>query len=366
MLDKGRISSVQLLMLLFIIELATAYALAITVGITGRDAWFSYMLSSFYGLLVAGVVIALATRFPFQTFTEYLPDVVGKVLGKLLAAGYAVIFIHYTSLILNESTNFIHITTYSLTPVLVLDLFWVMAAVYGAYLGIECIARQNQLVYPTFVFVIILIIALAAKDVHFDNLKPFLENGFLPVIKGVIVRSPWRGELFLLLMLFPYLNQKHEAVKTTILYLGLVTVISTTLELVLLGVFGDLVTAHLIFPLDVLARYISVANFLERMEILIIFVWFAGVIVKLAIFYHTAGIATANTLGLKSYRITLIPIAITTIIISRVLYGTSQELTTFLVNIFPVYGPVVELIIPALILLIAVIRKKRERPVAGQ
>ncbi len=367
MLDKGRISSVQLLFLFFIMEESTAilYAPALSAQLAGRDAWIASSIPpTLYALLIVGVVIALAGRFPSQVLTEYLPEVMGRIPGKLLAAAYAAFFIHIASVIVNEGSSFVHIAFFPLTPLPVLDAVWTVVAVYGAYLGIECIARQNQLVWPVFFISLILTLAIGATALNIANVKPILENGLLPVIRGGMTRFGWRGYVFFLLMLFPYLNQKQEALKTTILHLGLVSFVAGYGMFLIVGVFGDRVTAHLVFPYLEYVRYISLANFVDRLEILVVIIWVAGALVKLAVFYHSAGIAAASTLGLKSYRATLLPIAIITVIISRTLYGSFDKLGAFF-KIFPAYAIVMELAVPALILLIAVLRKKRAVPESG-
>lgn len=368
MLDKGRISSVQLLMLLLTMEAAAAviYAPAKIAGAAGPDGWLSAIITSLYGLIIIGVVLALAGRFPSQVLTEYLPAVIGRIPGKLLAAVYAAVFISFALGTLNESSHFIHVAIFSNTPMTVIDIVTALPAAYGAYLGIEAIARQNELVWPVWILSLVVVLSLVAKDINFDNLRPVFENGLLPALRGGYFLSPWRGQVAILLMLFPYLNQKHESFKTALWYLGIITITSSATMLVTVGVFGSLVTAHLTFPYDVLARYISVGNFVERLEILVTFIWLMGVVAKLALLYHTAGIATASTLRLKNYRVTLIPIAIATVILSKLFLGTYSKLIDFLFRIWPIYAAVAGLAIPALILLVAVIRKKRADPIVNQ
>ncbi len=357
MLDKGRISSVQLLMLLITLERAF-YLPAKIAGVAGPDGWFSVsIVASLYGLIVAGVALALGRRYPSRVLTEYLPEVLGRVPGKLLAAVYAVVLINFAFVVLNENSSFLHITILSRTPLTVLDTVTAIAAIYGAYLGIECIVRQNQLFWPVWMIAIVVVLALAAKDINLGNLGPVFENGLLPALKGGYYMSPWRGEVVLLLMLFPYLNQKQEAFKVALWVLGFLAVTSGATITVIVGVFGPLVTAHLVFPYDVLGRYV----FIERMEILVVLIWLAGVVTKLALVYQCAGVAAASTLGLKNYRITLIPIAIATVILSKVFLGTYSQMTDFLFRIWPPYAAAVELVIPAIILLIAVVRKKEAR-----
>ncbi|MGB4504106.1 MAG: hypothetical protein WBI44_04345, partial [Syntrophaceticus sp.] len=75
MLDKGRISSVQLLLLLIITDASTAflYGPAAAIQLAGRDSWLSVsVFASVAGLVIALVCIWLARRFPQQVFTEYL------------------------------------------------------------------------------------------------------------------------------------------------------------------------------------------------------------------------------------------------------------------------------------------------------
>lgn len=259
---------------------------------------------------------------------------------------------------MNEGSTFIQVHLLFLTPQTVLNTVLAVTAIYGAYLGIEVVARENGMILPVWLLMIVLLLSLAAKDINFSYLKPVFENGLLPILRAGLFHSGWRGEIFLMVMFYPYLNQKHEALKTGLVYLGVIMVVAGVTHAVIVGVFGDLVTAHLLFPFETLVEYISLGHFIERLEIVVIVFLTAAVIIKLAVIYHSAGIAVASTLGLKNYRITLIPIALITVVLSRVLYGTYLKLSSFLFYPWPIEALIVELAIPALILLIAVIRKK--------
>jgi spore germination protein KB len=166
-------------------------------------------------------------------------------------------------------------------------------------------------------------------------------------------------------MLYPYLNQKQEALKTGLLYLGSAVALSGIIHAVVVGALGDLFAAHEIYAFDELVSYISVGDFIERVEMLVCVAMIPAFLIKMALIYHSAGIAAANTLGLKNYRATLIPIALITIILSQVLFGTQLQLFNFLFYVWPIEAVIVELALPALILLIAVIRKKADPEASG-
>lgn len=102
----------------------------------------------------------------------------------------------------------------------------------------------------------------------------------------------------------------------------------------------------------------------QRLEILIVVIWVAGAVIKLAIFLHSSCIALANLLGIKNWRMTIIPIALTMVIIAHFFYDTYPKLISFLTDIWPVYALTIELLIPGLVLIIAVLRKKGVNNVA--
>lgn len=362
MLDNGRISSVQLLFLLVITDYATAFFFgpAVTARSAGPDAWLSVLIPApVYGLTVAMVCVSLARRFPSQVFTDYLPQVLGRIPGKVLAAAFSLGLIHLTSVIIGESSVYIHTAFFRDTPSWILDVLIISVVAYGVYLGIEVIARQGSLVFPIWIISLVLLLLLAFKDINLDNLRPFLENGPLPVLKGSMVPAAWRGEIFLLLMLYPYLNQKDEAVKTAVSVLVFIALMSSFTVSVTIGVFGDHYASRLAFPMHGLVRYISVAGILERLELYLFVIWTAGMVVKLAIFLHSASIAASSTLGFRDYRRAVIPTTVIALGLSEYLYtGNYIGLVEFLSQIWPYYGGIIELLVPSLVLIIVLIRKK--------
>ncbi|MDD2621329.1 MAG: endospore germination permease, partial [Syntrophomonadaceae bacterium] len=307
-----------------------------TAKTAGPDGWISLLLpATVYASTVVVICISLARRFPSQVFTEYLPEVVGKIPGKVLALLYTGMLIHIISVMVVEGAQFIQSNFLTETPVIVLQLVLVSVAVYGSYLGVEVIARHNEIVFPIFILSLSALILLIAKDINLSNFLPIMENGIVPVLKGSMTPGVWRGEVFIILWLYPYLNQKEEAYQAGLGMILIATVLSFTVVATTIGVFGDLYTAHLVYPVNILARYISVASILERLELIIVIIWVAGVIVKLAIFFHTAGIAAASTLGLKNYRTMLIPVALSSTILGNVFYGTYVQIVDFLSKVWP-------------------------------
>ncbi len=357
---KSHISSVQLMLLLYMTEVGTIFVIlpAVVAQGAGPDGWISILVpATVYGLAVVFAGVNLAGYFPGQTLTEYLPRLAGRAPGKILAAAYAAFFIHIASLVLNEGSRFIHVTFFRETPLVPIDLLFAVVAAYGVYLGIEVIARQNELVLPLFFFMAILLIAFVIKDFHIINLLPMLEDGLLPVLKGSMAVAGWRGQVVMILMLFPYLNQKKEALQAATGMVIMAAITGFALYVTTIGVFGAPMVARMVFPVNELAAYISIGS-LERLEILTMIAWMSGVAIKLTVFYYASCVAVANTFGLKNYRKVIIPVVLLTVIVSEVFYRDYQQVFRYLSVFWPFEAYIFELIIPALLLLIAAIRKK--------
>jgi spore germination protein KB len=361
--EHGRISSVQLFLLLYITEISTTFLIipGVLAKEAGTDSWLvSLVPVTVYGLAVALVCVSLAGRFPNQVFTEYLPRVAGRWPGKILAAAYIFFFVHVAAVILSQGANYIHTAFLRETPLLAIELLLLSVAVYGVYLGIEVIARQNTLVFALFMFSLLLLVTFVLEHFSFKNLLPVLENGMFPVLKASALIISWRGEVFFILMLYPYLNRKQEALRTASGVVVFSGISQSAITLVATGVFGAALLPNMVFSIHELVRYISI-GFLERMEVFIVVIWVAGLIVKLAIFIHAASTAAAHTLGLKNYRWFIVPATLAALVLSETIFRTSLQQHEFFTGMGRYYASIFQLLLPGLLLFTAVIRKRRDR-----
>ncbi|MDF2636128.1 MAG: spore germination protein [Pelosinus sp.] len=362
MLDQGKISASQLSLLLFTLVGSTAmlFIPAVTAESAGRDGWMSILfLSTIFGLLVAWVCTSLGQHFPRENIIEYSPKVFGPVLGHLISLSYIFFFIWTNAIIVGEFADFMIATFLPETPRLVFVLIIVWLAAYAVRNGLEVIGRLNQFLFPLLLISYLGLVVFVINDIKLANLTPVLENGIKPVLKGSLPPSAWRGEIVLMLMILPNLNQPAKGRKASIyavVFLGIVLTLNT---IATVGVFGAELSSHLTFPYFTLADYGQVAIVLERMEALVMLVWVAGLMIKIAMFYYCGVLALARWFNLQDYKPLITPIGIILIAWSSIIYENSRELVELISKTFPVYAFTFELLIPALLLAVAAVRKKR-------
>jgi len=355
-----KVASSQMVFLLVTTVVPTAFLFvpAITTEKAGHDGWLSVLVgATAFGLLVALVCTGLGSYFPSQSVVEYAPQLVGKFAGKLVGLLYIFFFIHINAVIVREFGDFLVTAFLPETPLLVFNIFVILLAAFATRSGLEVIARMNQFVFPLFIFALAFIVFLIIDQMTFENILPFMEHGIKPVLAGSITPSAWRGEVAIILMLLPFLNEPGEARKSVIWAVLIIAFSLTMPTLVGILVFGAELNSHFVFPTLELARYVSVAEFIERTEAIIIIFWVAGITVKVAVFYQASVLSVSQWLGARDYRPLVFPVGIITLVYSLVLFENSRELVNFLAKAFPYYAYVFELIIPAALLAVAFIRK---------
>jgi spore germination protein KB len=131
-------------------------------------------------------------------------------------------------------------------------------------------------------------------------------------------------------------------------------------NLIVLFVLGS-TTSTKNYPLMNVSRYISLADFFEHLESAIMAVWIVGAFVKISVFYYAAALGTAQWLNLSDYRPVVWPIGILIVEFSFWSYPSAMDVSRFDIIAFPFYGVLMQTLIPLLLLVIAVVKRNRQR-----
>ena len=303
--EEEKIASSQMMLLLITTVTATGFIFipAITAKFAAQDAWISSLIpTTIFGLIAGFVCIKLGARFPDQSVVEYAPQLVGRVLGKLIGLSYAFLFLHNHAGVVQSFGGMMVDAFMPETPGIVFNISAIILAGLAIRHGMEVLARINQFMMPLFIGVLTLVLLLVVNEMDLSRIMPVMEKGIKPILEGSIPINGWRGQVFVILMFFPYLNTPKEATKTMFLAVLLTTVLVTAPTLAGILVFGPELNANAAFPTLNLVKYISQGMFLERIEVFIIVVWVGGLVAKIGVFYLASVLAIAHTFGVKNYR----------------------------------------------------------------
>ncbi|MDH7479641.1 MAG: endospore germination permease [Syntrophomonadaceae bacterium] len=361
MLEPGKIDSRQAAMLMVSLVLPTAIFTVpgITVKTARQDAWVSILAATLAGLLIALLVANLSLRFPGKTLFEYAEEILGKAPGKAVGLLYLWWFLHTNSIIISEFSSFLCTAILPKTPFIVLHVVTIFVVAYLVRSGLEVLSRFNQIFLPLVLGLLVVVFILAATEMKAVRLLPVLDARPAEILKGAAVPLSLLGEIVAFAMIAPYLNRPRAACRVAALatlFTGFFMLLTT---LVAIAVFGPHATGKMIFSTYNSVRVISIANFLERLETVVVMAWVFGGFAKIGIFYYAAVLGSAQWLGLSDYRPLVAPVGVILVALAVISCRNVVEMVDFIAVTWPPYSlSIFELGMPLALLTVALLRGK--------
>ncbi|MFC0271741.1 endospore germination permease [Metabacillus herbersteinensis] len=361
-MKQEKISALQLFYVIIGFEIGNAMIYGLGAD-AKQDAWLTILIGMFCGLILMLIYTKLSEFYPGDTLIQMIP----KIVGKYLAFPIILIYISYFSLLASTACrDFGELIVSSIlieTPIAVVIGSFMVLMIYCLRGGVETFGRMGEIIFPVYIIalIVIWILLLSVEVFSLDNLTPVLGNGVKPVLKDVF---PYRltfpfGETIIITMFFPFLNKKQNARKVGIAVILIGGILLTFNSIMNLSVLGPEIYSINFFPLFRVTRMVSIADFLERFDVLIILLMVAGVFFKVGGWTFGAALGIAELFKLRQYRSVLL--ALGTIIPSLSLLYTTNFVTHvgFSREFITIYLHIpLQIIVPILLLCVAFIRNK--------
>jgi spore germination protein KB len=359
MIEKGKMSTFQLAIILYATVLATAILIvpSLTSRIAGKDLWLSPVWASLIGFFTVYVAIQLHKLYPGETIIQYCQHMLGSFPGKVIGFLYLISLVYFCGILLREYAEFIVGSFLTATPMVVVigSLTFVCAvAVRG---GVEVIGRSAQVFSGLFIFPLLLMILMLLPEWKISNMFPVLEHGIMPSIRGATTPQAWFSEVFLMTFFLPFVTDRLRIIKYGYVTVSMILLTLVITNLTALFVFGR-ITPILIYPVMNAASYVNIADFFEHLEAVVMAVWVAGAFVKINAFYYALVLGTAQWLNLSDYRPLVLPYGLLITLFSFWSLPNLQVLVHLLETSIPFYLTLLFTVIPSLLLLISFVRKK--------
>ncbi|OIJ20827.1 hypothetical protein BKP45_08430 [Anaerobacillus alkalidiazotrophicus] len=311
-MQKENISLWQLFVLILIFTLGT------TVVVGGgaeskEDFWLTEMIA-----MVIGAVFVLFYYFFVKTSNqknlyEIIDETCGRVFGKLLIFAYVNYFFYICTRNIRDLGEMMKITILQMTPLEIIVITLMVVVLYIVFQGVEILARVTELFTPfmiTSIFLVFLLIIFSGQ-VSFENLQPFLAEGFSPLFRDIYplrMTFPY-GELVVFTVLMSSVSNFKYVGKVSVIsviFAGVFIVLSQLFQIVTIG---EEIKNRTMFPLLAASREIFVLEFIERVDILVVFILMLGIIIKVSVFFY-AGLKGLESIFKISYRTYVIPISL--------------------------------------------------------
>jgi spore germination protein KB len=359
--EKAKISVIQLFSLMFIFEMGTAVVTSYGIN-AKKDVWLAILLGMFVGIAFFFVYYFLFRQYPNLPLTGHTKKIFGKYLGWIIGMLYVLYFLYNAADNIRSFGDLLVSSILPQTPLLAIIILFVLTISYVLYLGIEVVGRTAE------VFIVILILfgitgnflVLVSGDMDLDKVQPFLENGWTLILTTAFLETsnfPF-NQLIVFMTLLPYLNRPRLVKKVWLSALisgGLILSWTASLNIAVLGVEE---VKKSTFPLLLTVGKINLLEFVQRVDVIVVFTLLITVFFKASIFFYGALIGIVDLFKLKNHQQIILPIAFIIIFLSMTMASSYSEHTEegiYFTRYIIVYFHVV---IPLLMLLVTLIRNR--------
>ncbi|OAS16516.1 GerAB/ArcD/ProY family transporter [Paenibacillus oryzisoli] len=301
-----KISTWQLFWIFTTLEISMSIWLTIspTIEIAKQDAWISLAVAGLIGVFVTYIIVRVSQRHATQTLVEFAQGLFGKWIGKLISLLYILVWYSVCADILRIFSLFIKQILFHDTPVWSISALMMAAMIYITFAGsVEAIARFSELAGPLILIGIVITFALNIPNLHLALLLPiYADSGAILIIKGSFVNASFLGESMMIMMLTPFIAKPEKLLKPILLSICIPSLLAIIATMMVISTFGIHIGSTMYFPYFAMVRFINYLDFIQNMDVWIVFIWIFCVLVKLSIYLFINSYGTAQLFGVKNWR----------------------------------------------------------------
>lgn len=318
-----------------------------------QDTWIGSIIACLFDFAYLLLYIKLLNKYPDQSFIQIIEAILGKWIGKAVSWVYIIFFIMLTIFIVKFLGDFIKTMILPATPPWFIYLSFLLVVVIALRYGVETIARSAELFFPIVIVFLSIIMVMLIKDSDINNIKPVGEHGIMAITVAGLKMSPFQ-EHICLLMLIPFVkrNGKYRANRSLLVGTMIGSIFLIVFSLFTILILGNYNTANMLYPVFIIVQKISIGDFFQRIEVLMIAVWFLAVFIKSCIIYHSALTGISHTMNIKDCKPLILPLGVVIAVFSNFIYQNTASFLTLSSEGWFTFALIYLLLIPLLLLVI--------------
>lgn len=356
-MEKKVLSSGQVICMLGMFLLASGL---ITGGAFNakQDSWISMILAILLCIPVVLMYSCLSKLCPGQNLYDLFYCYFGRIAGTLLSSLYVVYSIYLGTRVIRISTEFIQVTSFPETPQWFVGIFIAAICVWIMLHGIFLLGRVCAVILPLVLIVISVVILLSIKDMDLNYIRPIFEQDIALIWRGAIVALCYPlAETVLFISILPMLHSKVNPSKVYMwgLILGggflLLVILRNTLMI------GIPLIEMLFFPSYADISIVNIGHSFGRIEAVVSANMTVCLVVKTCVCIYAAAEGIKRMYRPASGKWICIPLAAFMVIASTFLFLETSQIFQF-IDSYILYAPILQIAIPALLLLTAFAKRK--------
>lgn len=298
-MNKDKINNIQFSCLIVfpILALFSGIGTHNTIKIAEVDSYISVFLAYIIGFLPLLLFMLIFNYKKELNIVEKVKYLFGNTLGTVINYVINILVLLIGVTLFHGITNFAISQFLAETPILVLMILIGIVLVYNVSLGIETISRVGII----FLMIICLLTIISTSGVipHFEmsNIKPTLEYGITPPLKGSIALTLTNVIPIFVLLIIPKekIKNNKKTNKWLIVFYTLAFIFAFLAMLLTIGALGIYLCDIYQYPEYTVLKKISIFNFLDRIENFIYVKWILSSFSCLSLIIYYLNISIKKT-----------------------------------------------------------------------
>ncbi|MFC4386287.1 GerAB/ArcD/ProY family transporter [Gracilibacillus marinus] len=361
-MNTPKLSSIQLLFLVIIFEVGSTTLFALGIG-AKQDAWIVILFAYIVGVLLLLCYTQIPRYYNQKDFGYILTDIIGKPFAIVLLFLYSMYFLSQSTHNFYEFGALIKLTALPYTPLWFILYAFIFVVIYILRLGFEVLARTVEIFLPFFIFFNLLIYSFNffTGELDMSNLLPILGDGIVPILHQLptVIAFPF-GESVVFLMLWHYVTYQRDMRKISIIGMTIAAILLLLSIIIIIGVLGPRFASQTDIPFLEILLSIHVGLIFTNLDSIGVFILFIGGFYKTAIHVYVSSLLLSWIFKKVSKNTLIVIIGLFLPIISLLRFDNLDDQRWKGVE-SGVYVILIYTLIPTLILLLLVIKNRKQR-----
>ncbi|MBH5319355.1 endospore germination permease [Paenibacillus sp. GSMTC-2017] len=356
MIERGKLSSLQLGCIMYLTVIATSMmsAPSFSHSQAENDMWLSPIIGSIPAFALIGMLGTLHRLYPGKSLIEYSRSIMGNWMGTILNVAFLLTCLLQSANQIRQFGELMNQFFFKRTPLAVVISTLFVVCILAVRLGVEVIGRASLLFMPFVILIVVAFFLPFYKDVQLDRVLPLFHDGMTPVLRSSFYIQIWLPMYVYASFFLPFLSDVKHAAKRCLQSLLATVVTLSSVMLLILFILGP-ATSSYEYPFMVLARYLSMFDFLEQFDAVIMVFWVMNVFIRTIVTLYALSLGIAQLLKLSDYRPLAFPVGM--LVIAICFWGTPSIADLFAASphmSFIFFGAYI--VIPLLLYIVAMVR----------
>lgn len=254
----------------------------------GRDSWLSVIVAYPIALVFLWLIYYIVKNSPSEGFFFMVQNRLGNMFSYFLRA--PVLLFLFISAYVTFRDLMIWLSAYFLAeaPIMMINFVLIIVCFIVTLPGVKTMAIASGLLLP---IVVLLGFFIALTNTSFKDpslLFPVLTDGYIPLFRGTIYVLAGLLELYIVVLLQPFSQERITLKQLLILITVLTGLIIGPLSASIME-FGVIESVNFRYPAYEQWRVLNIGEYISNLDFFALYQWLSGALIRIGLFMYLLG-----------------------------------------------------------------------------